>query len=223
MIISKLKVNKLLPLILFLIILLANLLMGIIIKYLVTFSNENMIFYITGLYSFIMLSLLFCFIRNQSLSTIGINKKNFWKSLIIGLIISIIIAILSGVTAILNISVIQENIKLILMEIIYYFVFIAFTEEILFRGYIGSRLFIYRRWLTNVIVGFMFAFAHFPFQAVIQQINFMNYIMDNWFWVFSTIILHTLLQLFYSKYNNFIGPTLIHFSLDFFGWLVLLK
>ena len=218
--------DSILAVVLFIVILLANFSMGkIIILNTSFFSTELSVFCITGIYSILLIGLvfLFCMSQKQNLSSIGLSKRKIGKSLVIGCICSILIIISRGVIFAVSVSTIRNNASLIIVRIIYFLVFIAFTEEILFRGYIGSRLLSHQKHLSVIITGIMCSVAHIPFQMAITQTSLMNYIEQNWIGLFSFVITHLIFQRIYSKYNNFAGSTLLHFVLNFSGWLVQLK
>lgn len=216
------KIDSILSIITFIIIALANLVMGKIIilnKHL--FYSELSIFIITGIYSLLIITivLMLCLYRKQNLSTIGISKKNIGMSLVIGFVLSIIIIIDKKVISTISLSTVSNNLALIVMKIIHYLIFISLTEEIVFRGYIGSRISQNKK-LSTLITGILFSIAHIPFQLAIYQINLLEYINSAGLQLLLIILAHYILQWLYSKYNNFAGPTLIHFVLDFTGWLI---
>lgn len=66
------------------------------------------------------------------------------------------------------------------MRIIYYLVFVGFTEKIALRGYIGTRLYgcFTDKRLSIIIVGVMVSIIHIPFHMIISQTSlaFIQYI-----------------------------------------------
>lgn len=177
-------------------------------------NHDTYMYMLQAIYPILMISLVVHFsnLKKQALSTIGIGKDGFWKSLAIGIFISVIIfMILSGreinIDALLN-----RNLLPILLRILYYFVFIAFTEELVFRSYIGRKIDIKNERISLLLVGVLFACSHIPFDLIMNRFDISSY--------FFIIICHVLFQWFYNKYNNLIGPVLVHFTIDFVPWLL---
>ncbi len=187
--------------------------------------SESYIFYITGITSLFLIALVFllCSIRKQKLRTIGFSKTHAIKSLGMGILLSIIVIVAMGIIPVVSGSGIQTDVGLIAMRIINYLIFVAFMEEIIVRGYIGTRLYGYftNKRLSIIIVGFMFSFEHIPFQLVITQMNLIEYIIINWYELICYIIFHFLFQWLYSKYNSIVAPTIFHFIWDFIRWFVI--
>ena len=136
--------------------------------------TETYIFCVTGVASSICIGLvfLFCFIRKQKLITVGFSKEQALKSLTTGIILFIMVVIFGGIWPIITGSVMQTDIGLIVMSIIYYLFFIGFMEEFTVRGYIGTRLFGFfnNKRLSIVIVGIMFSLYHIPFYMVLMML-----------------------------------------------------
>lgn len=219
-------IDSVLAIILYLFVMLVAFSTGrIIISFPEVFNTDLSIFLILGIsnLSIMAILLLFCHYRKQSIRTIGIRKDNIAKSLAIGGIVSIIIIIDKGVLSSVSFSTIKDNGSLIVMKIIHFLIFVALTEEVVFRGYISSRLIHRNRKLSVLISGIMFSLMHIPFNLVINQISLATYISGVGLQLVTMVIAHVLLQWLYSKYDNFAGPTLIHFVLNFSGWLVELK
>ncbi len=147
--------------------------------------TETYIVTVTGIFSIILIGLvfLFCIFRRQKLNTIGFSKTQAKKSCIIGLILFGVVVILWSSFAILSGSNIQKDMNLIIIRIVYYLIFIAFMEELIFRAYIGTRLygFFKNKKLSIVIVGIMVSFTHIPFQMIMSQVSLITYISDNFF------------------------------------------
>ena len=186
--------------------------------------TETYIVTVTGIFSIILIGLvfLFCIIRRQKLNTIGFSKIQAKKSFILGIILFGVVIILWSIFAILSGSNIQKDTNLIIIRIVYYLIFIAFMEELIFRAYIGTRLygFFMNKKLSIVIVGIMFSFSHIPFQMIISQVSLITYISDNFFSLIFLAILHMLFQWLYAKYNSIIAPTMIHFIWDYMQWFI---
>lgn len=186
--------------------------------------SEIYIFIVTGIFSMIFIGLvfLFCIIRRQKLITIGFSKTLAKKSFIFGLLLFGFVVILYSIRAIFSGSV-QTDINLIIINIIYYLIFIAFMEELIFRAYIGTRLFGFfkNKKLSIAIVGIMCSFEHIPFYMIISQVSLAAYISSHFYNLISLAIIHILFQWIYSKYNSIIAPTILHFIWDYIQWFII--
>ena len=142
--------------------------------------TETDIFKITGIYSLIFIGLVFmiCLVRKQKLFTVGFSMNQAKKSLIIGMVFLMVTASLFSIWFAITDPTIRTDYKIIAMRSIYFLIFIGFTEELVFRGYIGTRLYGYFANKQNsiAIVGIMFSLMHIPFHMTIAQINFIEYI-----------------------------------------------
>lgn len=187
--------------------------------------TETYIFIVTGIMalSSMGLVLLFCKIRNQKLSTIGFSKIEAKKSLKLGLLLLITFAIIQVVFPLLSGSSTKSGVVLITMRVIYYFIFIALMEEMIFRAYIGTRLygFFSNKFLSIVVVGIMFSLLHIPFQMIMSHMSFLDYFTIQWVNLIKIAMFHFLFQWMYAKYNSIIAPTILHFIWDFGSWFII--
>lgn len=187
--------------------------------------TETYMFCVTGIVSLICIGLvfLFCLIRRQKLVTVGFSKNQVKKSFAMGMILFILVAIFRGIWPIISGSTIQTNIGVIFMKVIYFFIFIGFMEELVFRGYIGTRLYgcFTNKRLSLVVVGIMFSFLHIPFYMVVAQMSLSEYISANWVSLILIFLFHIVFQWLYSKYNSIVAPTILHFIWDYIQWFII--
>ncbi len=187
--------------------------------------TETYIFSVTGIFSMTFIGLVFsiCLIRKQKLSTIGFSKTQAKKSFILGIILLGFVVILCSIKAIFSGSIIQTDLKLIIIKIIYYLIFIAFMEELIFRAFIGTRLFGFfkNKKLSIAIVGIMCSFEHIPFYMIITQVSLTEYIFAHFSNLISFAMIHILFQWLYAKYNSIIAPTILHFIWDYIQWFII--
>jgi membrane protease YdiL (CAAX protease family) len=100
----------------------------------------------------------------------------------------------------------------------YMLVIIALPEEIIFRGYIQTRLFgaIKSDIAASVIGGFLFMGMHIPFQLFNRSGgNLADFFAANSLWLLTTFIMHVLFNFLYRKYNSLVSPTVCHFLVNF--------
>ncbi len=200
------------------------LLMGKIFVHRGTELNELFIFNVTGFMALSIISLvcLLCVAHKHKFRTIGFSKTHWVKSFQIGIFLSIIVVILSLVRIVIFHGVVKSGLWLIASRIIYYMFFIGFMEEIVFRGYIGTRLYgvITNKKVSIVITGIMFSLLHIPFQSIIAQVSPVEYLITNSINLIIIFIMHIGFQYIYAKYNSIIAPTMFHFIWDFSQWLI---
>ena len=103
-----------------------------------------------------------------------------------------------------------------LYNIFYYFIVIALPEEVVFRGYIQTRIYglIKQDILAIIVTGFLFYAMHLPFQIPVNgmQINIINMAI--------MLVLHFVMNFLYKKYNSLTAPTIFHGLLDWGGDLL---
>lgn len=218
------RIDALFALILYSIIMSMSLIMGKIFSLKNSSLTETYTFYASGIFSLVSIGLvfLFCLIRKQKLTTVGFSKSKAIRSFLMGIILILIIFILWGIRPIISGLSIKEDITLITMKIIYYLIFIAFMEELVFRGYIGTRLygFFKNKSLSIAVVGIMFTLSHIPFQIMVSQMSLLEFISVNFSNLLNNFIHHLIRQWLYSKYNSIIAPTFLHFIENFIRWFI---
>ncbi len=149
-------------------------------------------------------------------SKVGISKRGALPGIITGLIMGVIFimsyTIIPGIIAGLTIL----PAKAIINNIFYYFIIIAFEEELSFRGFIQPRLFplLKKEWITLIVGGIFFVFMHYPYQMAARGMNFIEYfplfiagapLQLMWHFVFSWL---------YRRFGNIFGGTILHGFVD---------
>ncbi|WP_374043747.1 CPBP family intramembrane glutamic endopeptidase [uncultured Paenibacillus sp.] len=164
----------------------------------------------------IMLILLF---RGQSLTTIGITKFKILRSIIIGLIAAVPLNALPIYGYLKGNYAIQLCLGNALLQLIYYIVIIGFAEEIIFRGYLQTRIsaLISNNYFAIFTGSFMFAILHIPFQMVRSEMSLYEYITHDWFDLLLKGLMHLIFVFIYSRTKNIIAPSIAHGLLDFFN------
>ena len=164
----------------------------------------------------IVACIILVLMRKQKLASIGFTLKNIGKSLVTGTVLGVIFSFFMNVLP----SILSGG-KLIsfnqaLYNIFYYFIIISLTEEVIFRGYIQTRIYglIKNDRLAVTVTGFLFYTMHLPFQMPVNgmQINLINMIV--------IVALHFVMNAIYRKYNSLAGPTVFHGILDWGGNLL---
>jgi membrane protease YdiL (CAAX protease family) len=185
--------------------------------------TEEFLFIVTGIVSLIIIGIVFafCLLRRQKLSSIGFCTKKLKQSLISGLVVAVIVIIIFSIVNIITEESIRKDIPFIIQRFFYYLIFIAFVEELVFRGYIGTRLYgcLKNKFLAVTITGVLFVFMHSPFQMVMSNMTILEYLSNSWANLIFIFFLHFFMQLLYAKYNSLIAPTIFHFVWDYVQWL----
>lgn len=103
------------------------------------------------------------------------------------------------------------TLKEILILLVYYFSG-AVCEEIVFRGYIGTRIYgvIKKRWLAITIVGSLFIIIHFPYRMIAYGMTLSDLIIKRFSWLIDLFITHLVLNFIYLKTNSLYGAILPH-------------
>lgn len=186
---------------------------GLIIK---KFPNINTIYMGTTInILFVLLVLLILKIKKEKLSSLGLQGGYLKLSLILGITLSIILFFCNCLS-----NIIFEEQKFIslpkIIENIFYFLSVGLCEEILFRGYILTRLHsITKKIMLDIIItGILFVFMHFPFRMIIYNLSFINFIC-NYPYIIDLFITHCILTFIRIRSDNIYGSILPHWISDF--------
>ncbi|WBW99675.1 CPBP family intramembrane glutamic endopeptidase [Oceanirhabdus sp. W0125-5] len=150
-------------------------------------------------------------VRKQPLKTIGFGKKNLLKSLILGLSLSAVLLIINliyGISCGYQFNAISK----LILKFGYFFFVIALVEEIIFRGFIQTRIYgiIKKPILPLLITAFMFMSMHIPYRMTVGNMGFSEFISNNYITLLCTFLWHIVFNFLYSKYNSIVAPTVFH-------------
>ena len=147
---------------------------------------------------------------------IGISRRGLIPGvvtgLVMGMIFILIYTIIPGIRAGSELLPAKE----IAYNIFYYFIIIAFEEEISFRGFITPRLYplFKNEWITLLAGGILFALMHYPYQMAARNMNVIEYFP---IFISSVPILflwHYVCSWLYRRFGNVWGSTVIHGFID---------
>lgn len=163
----------------------------------------------------IVITILFIKLNKQSLETIGLYKGKWKNSIIMGIIIASFLFCNNCLSHLINGSrfiALQE----ILMLLVYYFL-VAVCEEIVFRGYIGTRIYgvIKKRWLAIFVVGILFIIMHFPYRMIAYGMTLSDLTVKNFSWIIDLFITHLVFNFIYLKTNSLYGAIIPHWMSNF--------
>lgn len=178
----------------------------------ILFSNHYNSMLLEMLFPAIMIpvTLYFCKLLKLDISSIGIRKKNFMKSFIVGILISFLLVIVFGIHCT------YDNIYMFVSRIIYFFICISAVEEIVFRGFVSHTIHENKK-IAYLLSGLLFSLSHITFSVVMNDLNPFWFIVSRWFPFTFYVLIHYVLQIIYDRYQNCSGPIFLHFIIDFFG------
>ncbi len=164
---------------------------------------------------FVAVCVVFVLIRKNNLSSLGFHRKNAGKSALTGLVIGVgaVFVMLAG--GLLNGKPFAPA-ETIIRQFFYYLVIIALPEEIVYRGYIQSRLFglIKSNIGATATAGVLFVVMHIPYHMGAAGANLIAYCRENWSWFIMLFGRHLVITYLYRRFNSNLAPTVLHGLLD---------
>ena len=162
-------------------------------------------------------------LRGGTLASLGLTARNAGKSALLGLISGMLFLALDGVLPGLRAGRALAPLPKLLGELLYYVFVIALMEEVVFRGYILTRIqgLLRSGWAATLMTGVMFVAMHIPFQMGRQGLGLIAFIQGNLFWFLTLFVWHLVFTFLYRKYANLLAPTIFHALMDFGGSLFL--
>jgi membrane protease YdiL (CAAX protease family) len=151
-----------------------------------------------------------CVIRaHEPLKSVGISRTNLWQSIVIGFVFVVLMFYMQHNDLLEKLQGLERRNSIRLV----YFAFIGFEEEILFRGYLQTRLIAWiGKWRGWGLASVIMALAHFPLRMLIDDkalgtalINALGLIPVSLF--FGFLMLRT---------RNVLAPAIIH---TFTNWI----
>jgi len=168
-----------------------------------------------------ILSIIICvaivLLRKQKLKTIGFTLDRFLRGLLVGTICGVAVSMINIIPAIVSGGK-WLGLNGLLWNIFFYLIVIGLQEELVFRGFILTRLHgaIKSEVIVVIVCGLMFALMHVPYQLFIRTGgNVAEFFSDNTFWLFTTFAWHFLFYFLFRKYNSLTAPTWCHFLVNF--------
>ena len=153
----------------------------------------------------------------QKLKTVGFTANRFVRALIVGIIWGIAVPMINVIPAIASGGK-WMGLDRLLWKVFFYLVVIALQEELVFRGFILTRLhgIIKSEAIIAIVCGLMFAMMHVPYQLFIRTGgNIAEFFLNNSFWLATTFTWHFMFYGLYRKYNSLTAPVICHFLINF--------
>lgn len=157
----------------------------------------------------IVIFMVYFAISKEKIYTIGLNLENIKQSAVLGIIGGVLLLSLQTLfLCMMN----GSGVSVILPAGINWIIFpvAAFEEEIIFRGYMQTRLLglIKKQWLTGVFNALFFLSIHYPVKWVVSgRISFFDLSVV---YVISLLALHYFCDLVYKKTNCIWGAVILH-------------
>jgi len=148
--------------------------------------------------------------RKERLSSIGFGRENLLGSLGIGLLCSVISIIVLAIVPLIN-NCAFAPVTHILSRFGYQLLFIAFAEEVLFRGYIQTRLYgMFKNEVSAILIGaLLFAVMHLPVMLVLNGVAWLFSISTLFLFVF-WFSMHIIFNFVYRRTGSIFGVVLFH-------------
>ena len=185
---------------------------GIIVRYV----SQNQITLIGGLINltFVGIVLLVIKVRHQTIASIGLREGNIKLSLIMGIILAFFLFFCNCLSNIWFENQSFISFKEILIYLIY-FLTVGLAEEVLFRGYLETRLHAVtgKVFVDVIIAGILFVLMHFPFRMVAYSLSFFDLIM-NVQYMGDLFLTHLILSYIRIKSDSLYGAIIPHWISD---------
>jgi len=158
----------------------------------------------------IIITLVFLTVHKQKLDTIGLLRGKWKMSGIIGLGLGFIFFMTNCGSYLLTGSSLID-VKSILLFFVY-FLLVSLCEEIVFRGYIQTRIYgiIKNKWLAIIFVALLFTIMHFPYRMIAYNMSLKMLIVDRLSWWVQLFIMHIIWNYIYAKTNSLYGTIFSH-------------
>ncbi|HHX60092.1 MAG TPA: CPBP family intramembrane metalloprotease [Epulopiscium sp.] len=164
--------------------------------------------------------IIYILIRKQTMESIGFGKRNIIKSIKLGIIAAFIIFLVNLIPGIVGGRQLNSISKLG-SKFLYYFIIIALVEEIVFRGFIQTRIYgICKKPIIGILItAFMFMSIHIPFQMGKSHMDFLTYLLNNFATLIFTFGWHVIFNFMYVKYNSIAAPLIFHTIMNWSNYL----
>lgn len=164
--------------------------------------------------AFVGIVLVILKIRKQGLDTIGLCKGNWKLSLGMGIPLAAILFFCNCLSNILWENQTFLPLKEILVYIFYFFT-VGLAEEVMFRGFIETRLHGCTKSiiLDVLLTGILFLLMHFPFRMVAYRMSFRQ-LITNVPYMLDLFVTHLILSCIRIKSDSLYGAILPHWISD---------
>ncbi len=147
--------------------------------------------------------------NKRSISTIGLKSGKRILSIVIGGILAGILFYNNCFSYLLAGSSLVP-IRRILLFVVFYFS-VAVCEELVFRGYIGTRMYslVKNKSVAVILTGILFVFMHYPYRMFAYGMTLSDF-WGNTSWIIDLFVTHIVFSLIYMKTNSLYGAIIPH-------------
>ena len=157
----------------------------------------------------LIIGIIFIFLSKEKMTSVGLTGRKLWNSLFSGIalaccfIAAIIIYFYAVKGELIGFQFPSLNVFII-------FIIGAVQEEIIFRGYIQTRLtgIIKNTIICSLLTAFLFIFMHYPTHFIAGGFSLK---VLSAFYVICLLILHFLCDMVYKRTNCLWGAIMLHF------------
>lgn len=153
--------------------------------------------------------IIYIILKKEKISSIGISRINFFKSICLGMI--------SGMTFFILIYLFEQKNNINIYSTKNYKIFleyfiIAICEEILFRGYLQNKLVNYIGTKKGIIITAMiFSLFHFPQRIIVERLRFQEAILA----IIALLPLSFMFGYIMYKAKNIMSTSIFHTFINF--------
>ncbi len=155
-------------------------------------------------------------IGRAKLSSVGISKRGAVPGSVTGLVIGVIFLLSYTIIPGLVRGASFLPVGKILYNVFYYFIIIAFEEELFFRGFLQPRLYalFHREWVTLLVGGILFVLSHYPFQMATRGMGLVEFFPMFIASAPFQLMWHYAFTWLYRRFGNIFGGTILHGFVD---------
>lgn len=161
------------------------------------------------------LCILLAVLKKDGIGSLGFRKKHAVPAAVTGLALGLALALFSVITGLAGGNAFSPASKIV-SKFFYYLIVIALTEEVVFRGYIQSRLFglIHNNAGATALAALMFVSMHIPYHMSAAHDTLLSFCAGNWAWFITLFVWHLVFTYLYRRFNSILAPTLFHALMD---------
>lgn len=159
---------------------------------------------------FLIIAIVIVLIKDKGILNLGFSKENLKRNLLFsGIIVAISIIFAFLYT--------ERSDSVIVKSVLYYLFYIAFQEEVIFRGFIQNYLFglCINRKVIYITGALFFSLAHLPFQMFVNNMVDFSYIIVAIPQLVFTFAFHIVMCFITYKRKDILIPVSLHFAIDF--------
>lgn len=155
----------------------------------------------------IIITIRFVKLKKEQLSSIGLIHGKWKQSCLVGVVLAVILFFNNCLSHVLGGAHFIPLYSIIGLSI--YYLIVAFSEEVVFRGYINTRLYglMKNQYLVIVVSGILFVIMHFHYRMIAYGMSLSDLTIG---WILDLLITHMILSIIYLKTNSLYGTIIPH-------------